>query len=371
MTEPAAAAPQILLSVGDRVVYPNQGLCTVTDIKTEEIAGQKMVFVSLQVVETGARVKAPQEKLARIGIRKLSGPDDVKRVFDFLKSDSEKASLDWKKRARDNTLRLSEGGLRGLAEVVKTLQMLSELRPLPPKERELYNDARHLVITEVAAATGGLESDAEDALDIVLFPVGKERPKRTAEEFKELGADDDGLGLGDDLLGLDGENTEETEEPAESSEDGGDEEGEAAPKKKPAKAPKAEKAPKKKKAVEEDDAGEGDEDLDEEGDGDDEGDEHGADVVDDDADAPAAPAKKRGRPAKTAPPAVKAAPATAVKAPPAVAVKTAPAAAKAPSAAAARAKPAEPKKRGRPAKPKVAAAEPAAPKKRGRPPKAK
>ncbi len=322
MTDPAAApAPVISLSVGDRVVYPNQGLCTVTAIKTEEIAGQKLVFVSLQVVETGAAIKAPQEKLTRIGIRRLSNADDVRRVFEFLKSDSEKASLDWKKRARDNTLRLSEGGLRGLAEVVKGLQVLSELRPLPPKERELYNDARHLVVTEIAAALGGADADAEDALDIVLFPVGKERPKRSIEEFKELG-DEDGLGLGDDLLGLDGDVAEEPEEPAEAVEGEGDEDAEAAPAKKPAK-PAKEKAPKKKKAAKVvEDASENDDD-DDDGDGDTEKDEDGDEPEEndsDDEDAPApvkkpaakkaakAPAEKKPKAAKAAKPAAEAAP---------------------------------------------------------------
>ena len=250
-----ASAPSLNLKVGDRVVYPNQGLCNVTDIKNEEIAGQKLVFVSLVFIETGARVKVPQEKLAKNGVRRVASPDDAKKVFEFLKSDSEKASLDWKKRARDNTERLAGGGLIGLAEVVKGLQVLSELRPLPPKEREQYNDARHLFVTELAAALNVPQCDAEDMLDIVLFPVGKERPKRTAEEFKAL-LGDDLDGLGDDLLGIDGgseeESSEESEESAEESEDG---EGEDDAPKKAAKGKKAapEKAekPAKEKPVKE------------------------------------------------------------------------------------------------------------------------
>jgi RNA polymerase-interacting CarD/CdnL/TRCF family regulator len=226
------------LAVGDRVVYPNQGLCTVTDIKTEEIAGQRLTFVSLVFTETGAKVKVPQDKLAKNGVRRVSSVDDVKKIFDFLKSDSERASLDWKKRARDNTARLSEGGLAGLAEVVKGLQVLSELRPLPPKERGQYNDARHLLVEEVAAALGISEADAEDSLDILLFPPGKERPKRSIEEFQGLDEDDE-LGLGDELLGLDGEPADAGEVDSgegEGEDEAGDAEGEE--KKKPSKAPK-------------------------------------------------------------------------------------------------------------------------------------
>jgi CarD family transcriptional regulator len=317
ITAPAPILPPLNLTVGDRVVYPNQGLCAVTDIKTEEIAGQKLVFVSLQFLETGARVKVPKDKLARNGVRRVASAEEVKQVFEFLKSDSERASLDWKKRARENTERLSVGGLIGLAEVVKGLQVLSELRPLPPKEREQYNDARHLFVSELAAALAGTEADAEDALDILLFPVGKERPKRSIEEFQGLGEDD--LGLGDDLLGLDGdapaeEEAEAEEKPAEEAD--ADAEGdEDAPKKKPAKAPAA---GAKKKLVADLEVTVA----------------SGAALTD--ASAP----KKRGRPPKPKP-----------------------------EVAAA---PAEPKKRGRPPKPKPEGEAPKAePKKRGRPPKAK
>ena len=312
------------LAVGDRLVYPNQGLCSVTEIKTEEIAGSKLTFVSLVIIETGAKVKVPREKLEKNGVRRVSSADDVKKVVEYLKSDSEKASLDWKKRARENTARLSEGGLLGLAEVVKGLQVLSELRPLPPKERELYNDARHLFVEELSAAMGVPPADAEDAFDILLFVPGKDRPKRTAEEFAGLGEEGDELGLDGDLMGIDGGSEESSEESSEEekseegeSEEGGDDE-EGAKKKKPAAAA-APKAPKgAKKTL----------------------------ISDVEVTMPATQAlaealpKKRGRPPKPKP------------------ETTEP--------------PPPPKKRGRPPKPKPALTEPPPPpRKRGRPPKPK
>src|SRR5262249_2563451 len=81
--------------------------------------------------------------------------------------------------------------------------VLSELRPLPTKERELYDNARHLLVAELAASLSIAEVDAEDAVDVVLFPPGRERPKRTAEEFR-TGGDEEGMELGEDLLELGG-----------------------------------------------------------------------------------------------------------------------------------------------------------------------
>ena len=196
---------QFSLAVGDRVVYPNQGVCRVFGVEVKEVAGQKLSFVTMKREEDGAVVMVPEAKVNSIGLRKVATADQVKNIFTFLQSDSDKANLDWKQRARTNSDRMATGGILGVAEVVKGLQVLSELRPLPTKERELYDTARHLLVSEIAAALTIAECDAEDAVDLVLFPPGRERPKRTAEEFKIAGAEDDNLELVDDLLPLGGD----------------------------------------------------------------------------------------------------------------------------------------------------------------------
>ena len=218
------------LAVGDRVVYPNQGVCLVSAIEVKEVAGQKLTFVTMRREEDGAVVMVPQAKVAAIGVRKVATAEEVSQIYSFLRSDSDKADLDWKQRARTNLDRMTQGGILGLAEVVKGLQVLSELRPLPTKERELYDNARHLLVTEVSAALNIPEVNAEDSIDLVLFPPGRERPKRTAEEFKQRGEDDD-LGLDADLMGLEGDDLPPDEEPAPpeeeeaSGEEGAEEEG--------------------------------------------------------------------------------------------------------------------------------------------------
>jgi len=236
--------PPLTLAVGDRVVYPNQGVCRVTSVESKEVAGQTLTFVTMKREEDGAVVMVPEAKVRAIGLRKVATRPDVDRVFAFLRSDSDKANLDWKQRARTNVERMSQGGLMGLAEVVKGLQVLSELRPLPTKERELYDNARHLLVAELAASLNVAEVDAEDSVDVVLFPPGRERPKRTAEEFRSGSGDEEGMELGDDLLGMGGALDIGSEGEAEPEEAARAEEAEeAAPKEKAAGKAKAEKKP--------------------------------------------------------------------------------------------------------------------------------
>jgi CarD family transcriptional regulator len=356
-----AESAQLALSVGDRVVYPKQGVCRVAGIESKEVAGQTLTFVTMRREEDGAVMWVPEGKVQSIGLRKIASQDDVARMFTFLREDADKADLDWKQRKVANLDRMSQGGLKGLAEVVKGLQVLSELRPLPAKERELYDTARHLLVMEISASLAIAECDAEDSVDVALFPPGKDRPKRTAADFKGAGTGEDGEGLdvSDDLLGMGGELDLPGEDAA--GEEEASEEGEDA---KPVKAklsddevtltgtalPAFTEGPKKRgrppKAKTE--------------------------VPSPLAGLP----KKRGRPPKVAaappPPPIAEAPPqpppprpppAAAKPPPAAAAKATPPAAKPPPAAAkpppaAKAAPAaEPKKRGRP--PKAAAAKPA------------
>ena len=196
-------APPLKLAVGDRVVYPNQGVCRVTSVEAKEVAGQRLVFVTLRREEDGAVVMVPEAKVQAIGVRKVAGREEAEQVVAFLRSDSDRATLDWKQRARTNVERMSQGGVLGLAEVVKGLAVLSELRPLPTKERELYDSARHLLVAELSAALNAPPCDAEDTFDLVLFPPGRERPKRTVEEFARPPEEGDLDAIGDDLLDLD------------------------------------------------------------------------------------------------------------------------------------------------------------------------
>ncbi len=241
------------LKVGDRVVYANQGVCRVVGTATMEIAGTKQEFIKLAREDAEATViSVPKGRLDKAGIRRVADASELKKVFTYLAAPVEGPELDWKVRARSHGERMSEGGLMGLAQVVKSLTTLADLRPLPPKERELYDNARHLLVSEVSAASGLPEGSAEDAVDLAMFPPGKERVKPTlamamgGEEGDELGLDE----------GLEATGLEEAaleEEPAEAEEAQG-EEGEEeqaqrkprAPKKpaaakggeKPAKAPK-------------------------------------------------------------------------------------------------------------------------------------
>lgn len=261
--------------LGSRIVYPNQGVCRVGEIQSKEIAGQRLDFVSMTREEDGATILVPVNKVPSIGLRHVADSLEIGDVFDLLASSFDDPELDWKVRHRMHGDLMSAGGVLGVAEVLKALQALSNLRPLPQKERERYDAARHLLVHEVAVALGVPECTAEDFIDLALIPPPgtvrpAAKPRRLAtlppkllhkpvrpaarggeegEELDEFGLLDEelpGLGLEEEGLAEGEEATEETAE-GETTE-GAEAEGEAAEGEEPPKSKKAKAPAKAKKA---------------------------------------------------------------------------------------------------------------------------
>jgi RNA polymerase-interacting CarD/CdnL/TRCF family regulator len=201
------------LKTGDRVVYPNQGVCAVVGVEEKDIAGQKLQLVRMKREEDGAAVLVPKNKVPSIGLRRVATGAQMEGVFHYLAAQFDDPELDWKVRHRDNADRLIAGGVLGVAEVVKGLHSLSRIRPLPTKEREQYDNARHLLVHEVAVSLGVPPVLAEDYVDFALMPPAgvkfdlkpppapvllPSRPKKRRPAAEE---EEDDLGLGD--LGID------------------------------------------------------------------------------------------------------------------------------------------------------------------------
>jgi RNA polymerase-interacting CarD/CdnL/TRCF family regulator len=264
---------------GDRVVYPNQGVCVVVGAEEKDIAGQKLQLVRMRREEDGAAVLVPKNKVPSIGLRRVATGEQMEGVFHYLAAQFDDPELDWKVRHRDNADRLIAGGVLGVAEVVKGLHSLSRIRPLPTKEREQYDNARHLLVHEIAVSLGVPAVLAEDYVDYALMPPAgvkfdlkpppkpvllPSRPKKKrppAEGEDDLGLSD--LGIDIDLTGaltgalegaaapeaVEGEGHGTESEREEAQEEDGEAEEEAHRPEKPSARPTAPRAePRAKKA---------------------------------------------------------------------------------------------------------------------------
>ena len=73
------------LQVGDKAVYPAQGVAEVIGIDNKEIAGRPQGFYVLKILDTDMRIMVPVEKAQQVGLRAVIGEREIRDVYAILR----------------------------------------------------------------------------------------------------------------------------------------------------------------------------------------------------------------------------------------------------------------------------------------------
>jgi CarD family transcriptional regulator len=148
------------------VVYPGHGVGQITAIEVQTVAGASLEFFVLHFAKSKMTVRAPTQKAASIGIRKLCNPAAIEQARRTLGQSTPRARANWAKLTKEYEAKIKSGEIIALAEVVRDLQRRSATAEQSYSERQLYATALERLSAEVAlvecvteeAATSGLES---------------------------------------------------------------------------------------------------------------------------------------------------------------------------------------------------------------------
>lgn len=192
--------------IGQKIVYPSQGIGIVKEKLERVFRGEKMMYYRIYIEANDIMVLAPVKKTHDMGLREMAPLDDVNEALASLDEVLPPATSDWKARYQGNLERLKVGRPIDIANVVHNLFNRSKVKELPMQERRLYESARGILIEEIVNA---LHISAEEAEKRIDEKLRKSEPVRKEEEEEETD-DDDGL-MGDEEM--------EEEEAAEDEED--------------------------------------------------------------------------------------------------------------------------------------------------------
>ena len=140
------------LCVGQKVAYPNQGVCLVEDIERKTIGETPMKFYALRVLRDGSIILVPTANAATVGIRPIITSRQYRHLKDKLAEDFEEVSPDWKIRSREFQHKLQSGDVFEAADVLKKLTFLSCEKKLSFREQTFLEKARFLVVSEIINA---------------------------------------------------------------------------------------------------------------------------------------------------------------------------------------------------------------------------
>src|SRR4051794_36946572 len=136
--------------IGDKVVYPNQGVGTIENISTRSFGAAFEKFYLLRFGTNSMTVLVPFSNAANIGLRRVTKDREISRVLSFLSGRWCDVNPDWKVRYRENTDKMQSGDLLKAAEVFKILVQLHAEKPLSFREKKMLERARHMLISEIS-----------------------------------------------------------------------------------------------------------------------------------------------------------------------------------------------------------------------------
>jgi len=143
----------ITFKIGDRVIYPNQGLGVIENIQEEGYDGERFRILHLRILANNTLVLVPSTSAEEIGIRKLISERAVKEIFDFMKNGEIEVTMNWKGRYKEHMNLMRSGTILDMVAVLKSLYYLSLIKPLSFREKKMMEKAKELIVAEISVAS--------------------------------------------------------------------------------------------------------------------------------------------------------------------------------------------------------------------------
>ena len=137
--------------IGDKAVYPSQGVAEVVGIERKEVHGKVQSFYVLHGLETGLRILVPTDKADQVGLRRIAGREEIAEVMEILRDKEIHVDRQtWNRRYRGFMDKIKTGSVFDVAEVMRDLYRLKAEKSLSFGERRMLETARALIVKEIA-----------------------------------------------------------------------------------------------------------------------------------------------------------------------------------------------------------------------------
>ncbi len=155
---------------GDFVVYPARGVGQITEIKSEDVCGQKLDFVAVNFNKDRATVKIPLTNIKKetAALRQISSASIMDDAVKVLKSRAKVRRVQWSRRSQEYSEKIKSGDPIALAEVMRDLYKDPEKNEQTYSERQIYDQAFSLFAPEYALVHKIKEDEANTRLCNIL-----------------------------------------------------------------------------------------------------------------------------------------------------------------------------------------------------------
>ncbi len=156
----------IEFSIGDKAVYPAQGVAEVVGIDNKEINDCVMSFYVLKVLDSEMQILVPKDKADQVGLRSVATNEEIEEVLEILgEQDVHIDKQTWNRRYRGFMEKIKTGSLFEVAEVFRDLYRLKSTKPLSFGERRMLDTAKTLIVKEMSVVREITAEQVEEQLE--------------------------------------------------------------------------------------------------------------------------------------------------------------------------------------------------------------
>lgn len=149
-SEAQSEAPSF--NVGDTLVHPAHGVGSITSIDEKQVGTEACQLYVIRFA-SGMRVMVPKGATQRVGLRKVMSSGEADEILRILTlPDVAVRTQPWNRRFRAYTEMLASGAAQEIAKVLRDMQRRSAGGELSFGERRLLDQAKALLIQELALA---------------------------------------------------------------------------------------------------------------------------------------------------------------------------------------------------------------------------
>jgi CarD family transcriptional regulator len=164
------ASAEVEFRVGDKAVYPAQGVAEVISIDEKDIAGARQRFYVLRILDTDRKIMVPVSNANAVGLRQVISEQEIREIFDILKERTIGYDTQtWNRRYRGFMDKIKTGSIYDVAEVLRDLYRLKTTKQLSFGERRMLDTARSLIVKEIAIAREQTEDLVKEEIEAIFF----------------------------------------------------------------------------------------------------------------------------------------------------------------------------------------------------------
>ena len=143
-----------LFNIGQKIVYPLQGIGTIEDIEEKEFSGEAQHYYKIRMLHNNTDISRPTNRTEQLHIRPLSDATTLDTILNECTHHKHNGISNRNLRARErinaNTEKIKSGNLKDCIEVVHDLTIMNKEKPLNLNEKQLLRKAHTALVDEIS-----------------------------------------------------------------------------------------------------------------------------------------------------------------------------------------------------------------------------